>query len=240
MIVIKSEAFITDKGKSEINEDSLKCISGAFYVVCDGVGGNGNGLLASQLLVESVANSLSHSEDLVIAIALKEAEKALEDYKRKNKNTYLMASTLALTKITDSSILIGWVGDSRVYQFRNGKIIYKTTDHSWISDAIKGGSITALEGLFHPERNRLTRSVKGNSQPTVMDEHILTNLEDNDYILICSDGIMESWIDEDLENLFSEVKPASYFVQKLHENCQLFSNGNYTAIVCEISKLLNY
>ena len=237
MIVIKSEAFITDKGKSEINEDTLKCQSGKFYVVCDGAGGNGNGLLASQLLVESVANSLSNSEDLVIAIALKEAEKALEDYKRKNKSTYLMASTLALTKITDSSILFGWVGDSRIYQFRAGKIIFKTTDHTWISDAIKEGSITALEGLFHPERNRLTRSVKGSSKPTTVQEHILTNVKDNDYIMICSDGIMESWIDEDLEILFSEDKPASYFVQKLHENCKLFSNDNYTAIVYQIGKL---
>ena len=237
MIVIKSEAFITDKGKSEINEDTLKCQSGQFYVVSDGVGGNGNGLLASQLLVESVSNSLSHSEDLVIANALKEAEKALEDYKRKNKSTYLMASTLALTKITDSSILIGWVGDSRIYQFRAGKIIFKTTDHTWISNAIKEGSITALEGLFHPKRNRLTRSVKGYSQPTTMEQHLLTDFNDNDYIMICSDGITESWIDEDLENLFSEVKPASYFVQKLHENCQLFSNDNYTAIVYQIGKL---
>ena len=240
MIVIKSEAFITEKGKSEINEDTLKCQSGIFYVVCDGVGGNGNGLLASQLLVESITNSLSHSKDLVIADALKEAEKALEDYKRKNKSTYLMASTLALTKITDSSILIGWVGDSRIYQFRAGKIIYKTTDHSWISEAIKEGSITALEGLFLPERNRLTRSVKGSSQPTTVEEHILTNVEDNDYFLICSDGIVESWIDEDLENLFSEDKPASYFIEMLHQNCKLFSNDNYTAVVYQIGKILNY
>jgi protein phosphatase len=208
--------------------------------VCDGVGGNGNGLLASQLLVESITNSLSHSKDLVIADALKEAEKALEDYKRKNKSTYLMASTLALTKITDSSRLFGWVGDSRIYQFRAGKIIFKTTDHTWINDAIKEGSITTLEGLFHPEHNRLIRSVKGSLQPTTIEQYLLTNVEDNDYILICSDGILESWIDEDLENLFSEVKPASYFVQKLHENCQIFSNDNYTAIVYQISKLLNY
>ena len=237
MIIIKSEAFITDKGKSEINEDTLKCQSGIFYVVCDGVGGNGNGLLASQLLVASITDSLSHSEDLVIANALKEAEKALENYKIKNKNTYQMSSTLALTKITDSLILIGWVGDSRVYQFRAGKILYKTSDHTWISDAIKEGSITALEGLFHPERNRLTRSVKGSSQPTTVEEHILTNVEDNDYFLICSDGIVESWIDEDLENLFSEDKPASYFIEMLHQNCKLFSNDNYSAIVYQIGKL---
>jgi protein phosphatase len=237
MIVIKSEAFITDKGKSEINEDTLKCQSGILYVVCDGVGGNGNGLLASQLLVASITNSMTRSENLVLSDALKEAEQALEDYKRKKQNTYLMASTLALTRITTSSIAIGWVGDSRVYQFRNGKIIYKTTDHSWISDAIKEGSITALEGLFHPERNRLTRSVKGSSQPTAVEQHLLTDINDNDYIMICSDGIMESWIDADLEALFSEVKPASYFIEILHQNCNVFSNDNYTAIVYQIGKL---
>jgi protein phosphatase len=237
MIGIKSEAFITAKGKIETNEDSLKYISGSIYVVCDGVGGNGNGLLASQILVESITNSLLHSEDLDVSNALIEAEKAIEDYKIKNKNTALMSSTIALTQINTSSISIGWVGDSRVYQFRAGKIIFKTTDHTWISTAVKEGTITALEGLFHPERNRLARSVKGSSQPTTIEQQILNDIEDNDYFMICSDGILESWIDSDLETLFSEAKSSSYLIQKLHENCSRFSNDNYTAIVYQIGLL---
>lgn len=53
MITIKSEAFISDKGKNETNEDFFKYLSGKFYLVCDGVGGYGNGFIASELLSES-------------------------------------------------------------------------------------------------------------------------------------------------------------------------------------------
>ena len=240
MIVIKSEAFITDKGKNEINEDSLKYISGSIYVVCDGLGGNGNGLLASQVLSESITNSLLYSEDIIISEALKEAENMLEEHKKKYPKTKLMASTIALTQIKDNSILIAWIGDSRVYQFRNGKIIFKTIDHTWISDAIKEGAITELEGLFHPESNRLTRSVKGSSQPTIIEQQLLTDIEENDCFLICSDGIIESWINADLESLFSESKPSSYLIKKLLENCSLFSNDNYTAIVYQVGFIENH
>lgn len=67
-----------------------------------------------------------------------------------------------------------------------------------------------------------------------MEQIILTDIIENDYFLICSDGIIESWIDSDLEELFSKSMPSNYFIEKLDENCGIFSNNNYTAIVYQI------
>ena len=234
MIIIKSEAFITDKGKNETNEDTFKYKSGNFYLVCDGVGGNGNGEIVSQLLATSIDSSLSKLNTSNVLNALQEAEKRIENHKKKYPKTKSMSSTLALTQIIGNAILIAWVGDSRVYQFRKGKIIYKTSDHSIVSGAVKKGLLTEVEALFHPDANRLTRSVKGNNQPVKMEQIILTDIIENDYFLICSDGVIESWIDSDLEELFSKSMPSNYFIEKIDENCSVFSNDNYTAIVYQV------
>jgi protein phosphatase len=233
-IIIKSEAYVTDKGKYETNEDTLTYISGKIYMVCDGVGGNGNGLLASKLLATSIKNAFTKSDSKDIIVAFQEAEIVLEKHKKKHPETKQMSSTLALAQIFANSILITWVGDSRVYQFRSGKIVFKTTDHSVVGEVLKKGEITEVEALFHTDANILTRSIKGSSQPANVEQRLLTDIKENDYFLLCSDGLLEAWIDSDLEELFSKVKPTSYFIQKLNANCKLFSNDNYTALIFQV------
>lgn len=232
MITIKSESFISKKDKREINEDYLQFQSGKFYIICDGLGGNGNGQIASKLVAKTVKESLLKSKP--ISEAIEEAEKVLSTFKQKNPTKDYMATTIAVTEILDYKILVSWAGDSRIYQFRNGEIIYKTSDHSIVSEAIKKGLLTEVEALFHPDANRLTRSVKGNNQPVKMVQIILTDIIENDYFLIYSDGIIESWIDSDLEELFSKSMPSNYLIEKLDENCSVFSNDNYTAIIYQV------
>ena len=104
MFYIKSEAYISEKGKNNINEDTLAYIKGRLYMVCDGVGGNGNGLLASQILSESICNSLNNEASISVYDAVRIAEKVLERYKDKAPKTAAMASTVALTQIKENSV----------------------------------------------------------------------------------------------------------------------------------------
>jgi protein phosphatase len=234
MIIIKPEAFISDKGKNEENEDYIKYLSGKFYLVCDGVGGNGNGLIASKLLAESIYNLLSKSHNSSALIAVKEAEKLLQNYKKKYPNTERMSSTLALAQVIENTVLISWAGDSRVYQFRDGKIIYKTKDHTLVNEAVNNGVLSAVEALFHPDANELTKSIKGTRKPVTLDQILIEDKRENDYFLVCTDGIIESWIDSDLESLFSELKSSQCIINELNKNCKIFSNDNYSAIVFQL------
>ena len=193
---VKSESFISEKGKREINEDSLNIKSGKFYIVCDGVGGNGNGQIASILVAETVKESLLKSESILEAVY--EAEKKLSSYKRKNSSTEYMSTTIAVTEILDNGILVSWACDSRVYQFRDGKIIFMTSDHSWVADAVKKGDLSTVEALFYPRANELTKSIKDSSNPVKLEQVLIQDIRLNDYFLMCSDGITESWIDSDL------------------------------------------
>jgi protein phosphatase len=232
MLTVKHDSLISEKGRREINEDSLQFQYGKFYLVCDGIGGNGNGQIASKLVAETVKESLLKSKS--ISEAVEESERVLSLYKKKYPSTEYMSTTIAVAEILDNSILVSWAGDSRVYQFRNGKIFFKSTDHSWVADAVKKGILSHLEALFHPRANILTKSVKDSSKPVKLEHVLIDDIQPNDYFLICSDGITETWIDSDLEELFSSLNSPYDIASKLEKECKIYSEDNYTAILLHI------
>lgn len=232
MINVKSDFFLSEKGKRETNEDSLQYQSGKFYILCDGVGGNGNGKIASNLVAETVKESLLKSKS--ISMAVEESERVLSLYKKKNPSTEYMSTTIAVAELLDKIILVSWVGDSRVYQFRNGKIIFKTTDHSWVENAVKEGALSSVDALFHARAKELTKSIKDGSKPVELEQVFMDDIQSNDFFLICTDGITETWIDSDLEELFSKFASTNDIIQEIVKQCEIFSEDNYTAIVFQI------
>jgi protein phosphatase len=141
-----------------------------------------------------------------------------------------MATTIAVAEILDNGILVSWAGDSRVYQFRNGKTLFKSTDHTWVADTIKKGILSSVEALFHPRANELAKSIKDSSNPVKLEQVLIEDIRLNDYFLICSDGITESWIESDLEELFSGSKTSNNIIQEIVKQCEIFSEDNYSAI----------
>jgi protein phosphatase len=234
MLYIKSEAYLTEKGKYAVNEDTILYVRGALYLICDGVGGNGNGQVASKLLCNSIAALLQVEPDLNLATILQQVEEQISKHKKEYPSTNGMASTIAFIQISTKTIRIAWIGDTTIYQIRNGKIIYKSISHTWIQDAIKNGYITELESYFHPNKNQLTRCVKGSEYPTAFDSLICTDIQENDFFMVCSDGIQESWIDTDLEALFAFDKNAKEVIENIEQQCAIFSTDNYSAIVIKI------
>ena len=232
MFTIKLESFISDKGKREINEDYLIHHPNKFYAVLDGVGGNGNGEIVSKLVGETVKESLLKSKSITEAI--EEAEKKLSSYKTKYPLTEQMATTIAVAEIIENSILVSWAGDSRVYQFRDGKTLFTSSDHSWVANAVKEGTLSSVEALFHPRANELKKSIKDSSKPVKLEQVLIDDIRSNDYFLVCSDGITEAWIDFDLEELFSSLNSSYDIASKLEKECEIYSEDNYTAIVFQI------
>lgn len=226
------ETTVSEIGKREVNEDYLIYHPNKFYAVLDGVGGNGNGEIASKLVGDTVKESLLKSKS--IEEAIDEAEKKLSSFKRKHPSTERMATTIAVAEIIDNSILVSWAGDSRVYQFRNGKIILTTKDHNLVAEQVKKGILSSVEALFHPRANEITKSIKGSSKPVKLEQILIDYFQPNDYFLICTDGITESWVDSDLEELFSGSKTSNYIIQEIVKQCEIFSEDNYSAIVFNV------
>jgi serine/threonine protein phosphatase PrpC len=234
MIKVSQAIYFSELGKRSNNEDFVGFEETSHFVVCDGVGGNQKGEVASALVARHFLNAFHDDPDSEADAVLKAAEAIISAHIQQHPETYGMATTLTLSQVRLNSILLGWVGDSRIYQFRNGRILFQTEDHSWVNEAIKAGIITKEEAVGHPKSNIITRAIQGGEKPTQIETTQLTDVCKGDYLLHCSDGVLESWTNEDLEALFSQGFSATEIMARMEQECKLHSRDNSTALLYEV------
>ena len=234
MIKIKEEIFFSEIGKRENNEDNGGWNSQYIYVVCDGVGGHSKGEIASEIVVKTFLNFNTADELTPISKTLETAESRISDYILENPDSKGMGTTLSLIQIQENGINVSWVGDSRIYQFRNGDIVFQSRDHSWVNEALDAGIINEQEAINHPKSNIITRAIQGGHNPTKAQEKFLTDIQVNDCFFLCSDGILETWSNEDLCALFTSNNNLSEIAEILKKECAQSSRDNHTAILVKI------
>jgi protein phosphatase len=238
MIEIKRTASISEKGKRQNNEDNHGFdLKQGVFIVCDGVGGVDKGEVASEQTVQSLLDIFANQPEMDSQAAVTSTESVLSAYIESNPDAMGMATTLTMTRTRREGIEVSWIGDSRVYQFRDGQIIFRTEDHSWVNDAVRAGILTPEEAVNHPKSNIITRALQGTHKPTVPEVVLIRDLEPGDIILQCSDGVLESWDDSDLNALFNSDRDIDSIIQKISEECAIHSRDNYTALIYEIGKV---
>jgi serine/threonine protein phosphatase PrpC len=234
MIRFGKISHLTATGKRNNNEDSFRIGENGVFVVCDGVGGVEKGEVASEIVADTLISIFRDNPDAIPENALQEAEKALSEHIKTNPDSAGMATTLTFSQVREDGILVAWVGDSRVYQFRKGQIIYQTKDHSWVNEAVEAGILTPEEAVNHPKSNVITRAVQGMDRPAKPDKVLLKDIRPGDCIMHCSDGVLEAWDDEDLSALFNSSDDVDAMINELASYCEKESRDNYTAIIYTI------
>jgi serine/threonine protein phosphatase PrpC len=234
MIKINKQVCISEQGKRANNEDTALFSEGKVFVVCDGVGGNEKGEVASHIVAEAFLECGIESQVPDLNQVLKLAETHLDEHLAENPETAGMATTLTFSMPTPQGMLVAWCGDSRVYQFREGRIIFQTRDHSWVNEAVDNGIITPEEAVNHPKSNVITRAIQGSHKPTQLDITLLKDVKKNDFFLHCSDGVLEAWTDTDLEALFNSNGDVNELASVLKQQCEIDSRDNFTAIIYAI------
>jgi protein phosphatase len=237
MIKVNSANYISELGKRSNNEDNCAINPNKTFIVCDGVGGSEKGEIASDLVVREFIHQFNENAVITANEAIKHVEGKLSEYIKQHPESMGMATTLTLAHIQDNAIYVAWCGDSRVYQFRGGRIVYKTLDHSWVLEALKAGIITEEEAINHPRSNVITRAIQGAHKPVSIEDTYLTDLKVNDTFLLCSDGVLESWNDEDLSALFSSEKDVDILLHRIKEECAIHSRDNFTAVVFKLNEV---
>jgi len=249
-ITIKKPFSISEIGKRMNNEDSIYpkgdqgTINDRLFLVCDGVGGSNKGEVASSVACDSVQTYFNTFLDdetnfnpEFIKKAIRYTEISFDDYIKDNPNAKGMATTLCLLYLAPDRIYLAHAGDSRIYQFRKGKIIFKTEDHSLVNSLIKNGKINPEEAERHPQRNVIYRAIQGSKVPVDVDITQITDVQPDDRFLMCTDGITETMTDNDLENLFSKNDSPEETVATIKELCDDKSRDNYSAYLIAIDKI---
>ena len=213
-ITIGKPWAVCEKGGRQNNEDSIYPLpetvnsNQKLFLVCDGVGGSAKGEIASALACESFQTFFSTflegepSKEFVDR-AVKYTEARFDSYVELHPEAKGMATTLTMVAVGKSGVTLAHVGDSRIYQFRKGKIIYETEDHSLVNALVKLGKITKEEALLHPRRNVIMRAIEGTEHSTEADVALLRDVQEGDYFFMCTDGVLERLWDEDLSHIFS-------------------------------------
>lgn len=196
-------AIISDIGEKENNEDAVKVfvnqpLSTYGFVLADGLGGHGNGDVASNLVVDCVGAAIENTDDfggIFIDQCFDTAQDILMEEKE-IKGLSSIKTTLALLLITDNTAQWGHIGDSRIYHFRGGRVLSRTLDHSLPQMLVDSGQIKESEIRRHPDRNILLQAMgaEWTTQGYEIDQRSKTVLK-GDSFLVCSDGFWD-WIDE--------------------------------------------
>jgi len=241
---------IYDIGKRKNNEDYIYPVpkngnvptESYLFLVCDGVGGQAKGEEASKLTCESFGEYLEQKDHFYneedIKNALRFTEDKIDAYLLQNPAAKGMATTLTLLSFHEKGATIAHVGDSRVYQIRNGKIIFQTKDHSLINEMLTKKLITEEQAKEHPQRNVVTRAIRGKQHPALIDVKVLTDIQEEDYFFLCTDGITETINDKELAQILGEQSLSNFAkMQHIQNRCSEHSRDNFSAYLLKIKSI---
>jgi serine/threonine protein phosphatase PrpC len=181
---------------------------GSIAILADGVGGMGNGDLASRLAAETALAVFKESKpetspsEIVRQIFDEASTKIFQMAREKGR----MATTLLVSIFRRGKVTIAHVGDSRAYLVRAAKIRRLTTDHSYTSFQVKLGLLLERKAMTSPHRSTLTRSV--GSEPICHYDISTEILEKGDIILQCSDGLYGYVLDDEILDVVVKYHPA--------------------------------
>src|SRR5262249_4250401 len=123
---------------------------GALLLVCDGMGGAAAGEGASQMAVDSIFGDLQASEPLprerfarILRKSIEKANDKIFAQSRDNQSERGMGTTCTAAALVDGTMVVGQIGDSRCYIWRNGKLTQVTKDQSLAAQLIEAGAMTA-------------------------------------------------------------------------------------------------
>jgi protein phosphatase len=182
----------TDVGCARTNnEDSVGYdVRHGVFVLCDGMGGQAAGELASRTTVESLLKyfgEYGHKPADSLADAIQLANQAIRDKAARHASFDGMGSTIVCALVTNGSCSVGHVGDSRAYLIRGGAMQQLTQDHSLVMEQVRQGLISRERAAYSRQRNVLLRAL--GPEETVAPDLQRVTVVPGDTLLLSSDGL---------------------------------------------------
>ena len=227
-------------GKRGNNEDNLG-VTGGLVTVCDGMGGHDFGERASQYIVENMTQLFDKPMELnkmEIQQKLNDVQLGLNALLEKEPELDKMGTTFTGVFITPDVWYAAHIGDSRIYLFRpSEQKLWHTWDHSLVGELMRTHEITIEAGRFHPMSNRISKAIIAHQDGKPASASIvkIDELKAGDVLLLCSDGVVESWGDYELVQLFADRSlDFDQKCEKLRKQCDEHSKDNNTAVIIEV------
>ncbi|SJZ43929.1 PP2C family protein-serine/threonine phosphatase [Sediminibacterium ginsengisoli] len=217
--------------------------SPALFIVCDGVGGSSFGEVASEIATKSfyatfekaeIRNETDFRQLLEKGLKLFQTETAV--FISNNPSASNTSTTLTLAVLQQGKAYVAWCGDSKIFQLRNGRPVFKSKDHSLVAELVMQGVITEQEAETHPQRNIITRSINVNTKATDIEHAVLQDIRQNDWLLLCTDGLMEQFTENRFPELLGEFAADVNYSEKIKQICEGKTKDNYSMYLLHIGQ----
>lgn len=202
--------------KRKNNEDNY-CIdeSLGLFVVVDGLGGHRSGEIASKMAVETIKDGLGQLmqkgrsaimgeydnafslEANLLGSSIRLANRVIYEASNNNPEYSGMSSTVVSVLVHGNTAALAHVGDSRIYIIRDSQIEQLSEDHSFVVEQVKRGIITEEEAERSELKNIIVRALGAEEEVEVTLDEV--PILENDYFLLCSDGLTDMLTDEEIK-----------------------------------------
>jgi serine/threonine protein phosphatase PrpC len=172
------------------NEDAYR-VDGTqgLYLVADGMGGHAAGEEASQLAVATVPAEVANGQPLPTAIQA--AHHAILKQADSNPEQKGMGTTIAAVQHRGLVLNLAWVGDSRIYCYRNQQLQQLSIDHSFVQDMVLRGALTEEEARNHPNSSLIRQALGKQDLLDVKVDTLSLPLDHCGIVMLCSDGVSD-------------------------------------------------
>ncbi|TVR76609.1 MAG: serine/threonine-protein phosphatase [Saprospirales bacterium] len=208
------------------------------FVICDGVGGTGDGAAASQMVVDyfqfHIQSNASTDFPSQFPGFMRQLLEILRDQSEVRYKSF--STTIALAYFAQPSIYFYHLGDSRIFHMQKSTGHYWISkDHSVVQDLYEIGALKTEEEMRqHPLRNRITKALS--SEQVLSDEEFefskRTDIKAGDLIFICTDGVLENYDNQSILDLFmSSGKSPEEAFTGIEETSKTKSKDNSSCVL---------
>jgi PPM family protein phosphatase len=238
-------AKVSALGDRSDNQDRAAVVvaeDAAMLLVFDGMGGHSDGARAAETALKVVQDIFMETTLPVLDpqgflyMALARAHDEVVGLGHDVAVDFRPRATCAICLVQEGGSFWAHIGDSRIYQVRNGAVLTRSRDHSHVEVLIQEGAITEEEALDHPMRNFVECCLGGDAPVPDMSITPKMDLVVGDVLLACSDGLWSGIADSDIaeiaepgeNNLAENLKALS--IKALNANAPYSDNTTGTAI----------
>ena len=210
---------LSDVGRHRANNEDAVLIDAdqGIVVLADGMGGYNAGEVASALAIDLIMRELrswlgtsayrASTRDVrrAMEICVDLANREIFEAAHTHAAYAGMGTTLVMAVLRGDSLLVGHVGDSRLYRWQAGALDQITRDHSLLQEQLDIGLITPEEAEHSGNRNLVTRAL-GVEDTVLLDVRELA-VAPGDMFLLCSDGLNDMLSDADIAGILGAGLP---------------------------------
>ncbi|MEO6117553.1 MAG: protein phosphatase 2C domain-containing protein [Methylotenera sp.] len=178
-------------------------------VVADGMGGHKNGEIAAQLAVTTMTEAFQRlavpmlsSPAKFLIEHIQQIHDMIDQLTQEREMLESPRTTIVAAVVQRGMLYCAHVGDSRLYHFRDGHLLYRTEDHSIVQSLYNKGMIEKGDMSTHPYRHKVYSCLGGDTPPKIdlSDRH---ELAEGDTIVLCTDGVWGAVADDHMKRILN-------------------------------------